>query len=52
MPLEVRRTLPDYDTSQEMDLTSEFTATTAKEQAVKLSPAEMAIDPSMVPGMN
>jgi len=52
MPIEVRRKLPDYDQSQETDLKSDFTATATIEQAAKLTPADMAIDPSMVPGMN
>lgn len=51
MPLEVRRKLPDYDPSQETDLTSEFAATATIEQATKLTPADMAIDPSIMPGM-
>jgi len=52
MPIEVRRKLPDYDPSQETDLKSDFTATAAveAERAAKLSPADMSIDPSMVPG--
>ena len=50
MPIEVRRKLPDYDPSQETDLTSDFTATAKK--AIEIAPADMAIDPSMVPGMN
>jgi len=48
MPIEVRRKLPDYDPSQETDLTSDFTATNAVEQAAKLAPADMAIDAGMV----
>jgi len=51
MPIEVRRKLPDYDPSQETNLTSDFTATTVVEQATKLAPADMSIDARMVPEM-
>jgi len=51
MPIEVRRKLPDYDPSQETNLTSDFTTTAAIEQAAKLTPSDMAIDAGMVPGM-
>jgi len=49
MPIEVRRKLPDYDPSQETDLKGDFTATV--KQAAQLAPMDMAIDPSMVPGI-
>ncbi|MEM7069354.1 MAG: hypothetical protein AAF478_10770 [Pseudomonadota bacterium] len=50
MPIEVRRKLPVYDPSKEIDMTSDFAATAAIEQATKLSPEDLAIDPSLVPG--
>lgn len=49
MPIQVRQKLPDYDPSQETDLTSDLTSTA--KQAAKLSSSDMAIDPSMVPGL-
>lgn len=49
IPIEVRRKLPDYDPTQEVELTTEFTASAAK--MTKLSPADMMIDPSMMPGI-
>ena len=52
MPIEVRRKLPDYDPSQETDLTSNFTVTAAVEQPAILTPADMAIDPSAIPAPN
>ena len=50
MPIEVRRKLPDYDPSQETDLKSDFakTASATAELGAKISPADMAIDASMV----
>ena len=49
MPIEVRRKLTDYDTTQEAVLKSDFS--TSATQTTKLDPADMAIDPSMVLGM-
>jgi len=49
MPIEVRRKLPDYDPSQETELTSDFTATSTVEQVAKLTPADMSIDAGLVP---
>jgi len=51
MAIEVRRKLPDYDPSQETDLTKDFTGISAVEQASVLAPAGMSIDGGMVPGM-
>ena len=51
MPIEVRRKLPDYDPSQETNLTSDFKVTATVEQAAKLSPSDMTIDAGMIPGM-
>ena len=47
MPMEVRRKLPEYDPKQEARLKSEFESTAS--QPVNLSPADMAIDPSLMP---
>ncbi|EFO32553.1 conserved hypothetical protein [Roseibium sp. TrichSKD4] len=49
MPAEVRRKLPDYDPTQEAELKTDFSASAT--HTTKLSPADMAIDPSMVPGL-
>lgn len=48
MPIEVRRKRPDYDPSLETNVKADFTATTNVEQIVKLAPANMVIDPTMV----
>lgn len=50
MPIEVRRKLPDYDPSQETDLRGDFSNTV--KPVITPSPTDMAIDPSMVPGLN
>lgn len=47
MPQAVKRQLPDYDPSQETTLQTSFTA--VAKQAV-LAPANMAVDPVMIPG--
>lgn len=47
MPQAVKRQLPDYDPSQETTLKTDFTS--VAKQAV-LAPANMAVDPVMVPG--
>jgi len=49
MPIEVCRKLPDYDPSQETELTPDFTASVAVEQATKLVTADMSIDAGLVP---
>jgi len=51
MPIEVRRKLPDYDPSQETELSSDFAATVTVEQVVKLTSADMSIDFAMVPDL-
>lgn len=49
MPIEVRRKLPEYDPTQEAELKTDFSASVT--QTTKTSPADMVIDPSMVPGI-
>jgi len=46
MPIEVRRKLPGYDVSQELDVKPE---TASPAQSQKLSAADMSIDPALVP---
>jgi len=49
MPVEVRRKLPNYDPSQEIDLKTNFSEST--KQFTKLNPNDMQISPDMTPVM-